>query len=616
MNRAPIMRSLALAVLVLLGGCAQTEVRVGSKDFSENRIVAEMLIALIEDQGIRTVRVPAFSESGAAFASLRAGTLDVYPDYVATLLARLGEPSDLGRDEGRAIVESALSEVGLSAFAPIGFDDGYVAVTTRDVARIEGLSRIEDLGDTSKPLRIGVSQGFARRPDNGLDEAIDRLGLQDATIVVAEAQGRAGLYDDLVDGSLDLVVGFRTDPQIRDYKLTLLGPSEVEAPNYDAIPLVRSALLEVQPEIGDALSALAGQIDTAAMRQLVARVDLDGAPPRTVARDALSELGLIAAAPRPTAPPLRIAMDPSEIGEIPAIRTVRAARMALPGRDIDPVAAEDPLAAMLSAEARVALVPASALFDPDTSPPKIHSGLVSLAAPGRSFVHVLAPAGPAAPNDGHRIATGPVGSPSHRLARMAAPWLPPETELIPLPQSDAASAAEAILTGEADRALVLSSLGRSDLETVLSQGQVRLVSWSAWLTGPARIALSFLREATIADGYYGPAQVQTPTVSMQTVVVGPAAPDRHLGRGGPSTYSEDLFPVPDRVVLDFNENLGATVDIAPQLSPAKILSPRPLAESAPLNPNPASTFLSILILAFLLLAAWLLVRPASERDRG
>ena len=419
-----------------------------------------------------------------------------------------------------------------------------------------------------------------------------------------------------MDGSLDLVVGFRTDPQILDYKLVLLGPSELEAPNYDAIPLVRSALLEEQPEIGDALSALAGQIDTAAMRQLVARVDLDGAPPRTVARDALSGLGLIPAAPRPTAPPLGIAMTPSEVGEIPAVRTMRAARLALPGRDIDPVAAEAPVDAVLAGDARIALVPAAALFDPDIEPPEIRPGLVSLAAPARSFVHMLAPAGPAPPTQGSRIATGPVGSPSHTLARIAAPWLPPDTELVPLPQADAAAGARAIADGQADRALVLASLGRSDLETVLDEGTVELVAWADWLAGPARIALSFLREATIADGYYGPAQSETPTVSMQMVVVGPDAPNRLLGRGGPSTYSEDLFPVPDRVVLDFNENLGPTVDIAPQLAPARILSPRPLAESAPLNPNPASTILSILILAFLTLAAWLLMRPASERERS
>jgi hypothetical protein len=157
----------------------------------------------------------------------------------------------------------------------------------------------------------------------------------------------------------------------------------------------------------------------------------------------------------------------------------------------------------------------------------------------------------------------------------------------------------------------LASIGRSDLETVLTSGEIQLADWSEWFTGPARIALSFLRAAAIGNGIYGPRQEQTATFAMQMVLVAPAPSNQRFGRAGPSTYSEDLLPVPDQVILDFNRYLGPTEGIALQLLPAKILEPRCLAEAAPLNPDPASTILSIVILVFLGWAVFLLFRPTS-----
>jgi osmoprotectant transport system permease protein len=268
---------------------------------------------------------------------------------------------------------------------------------------------------------------------------------------------------------------------------------------------------------------------------------------------------------------------------------------------------------VLSGAARIALVPAVALFDPDVQPPTLKPGIVSLAAPSSSFAHMFALVD-APPGPGARIATGPVGSPSYGLARLAARWLPEDIELVPLDRTDAATAVEALVDGRADRALVLASLGRSDIDEVMATGQIRLEDWSGWLRGSAGLVLSFLRDAVIADGIYGPGQARTSTVSMQMVVVGPAPTDRVLGRAGPLTFSQDILPIPDKVVLDFNTHLGLTADVAPQLSPASVLAPRPLSESAPLNPDPGATALSMGILVFLIWAAWLLVRPPREEE--
>jgi hypothetical protein len=76
-------------------------------------------------------------------------------------------------------------------------------------------------------------------------------------------------------------------------------------------------------------------------------------------------------------------------------------------------------------------------------------------------------------------------------------------------------------------------------------------------------------------------------------------------------FQHIMLELPDQVIQDFNRYHGPTEGTAPQLSPAKILAPPRLTEAAPLNPDPATTIVSIAILAFLGLAVFLLIRLGS-----
>jgi glycine betaine/choline ABC-type transport system substrate-binding protein len=604
-----------LALLGALLGCGEEKIRIGAKDFTENRILAEMFIALSQDAGLRVVRIAPTEDHGVAFASLRAGTLDVYADYVSTLLGRMGYDYMLERDAALARVTESLAEVGIRALSPLGFDDGYVLVTTTDYAEDHKLNTVMDLMAFEETPRLGVNQGFAQLPNRGLEDVLGSFGLQGAEVITRDNLGRAQLYDLLVDGKLDLVVGFRTDPQIVDYRLRVLGPPESDAPNYDALALVRAGTAEQHPALVPALEKLAGRLDTALMRQLVERVDLDGQAPRVVAREALMELGLRKTAAYPHQDPLRIAIDSAAVEDPSVVRVVRAVRRAAPRRSVETLPVSDPLAAVLSREARTALVPAAVLFAPGDGPVAPDPRFVSVVAAGRSIAHLLAPSTASVDPDGPlRVATGPEGSASQRLLAVARPWLPERLTAVSLDASDAVAATEALEDGRADLALVVATLGRRDLESVLSTNRARLVEATQWLRPAARLALPFLRQAVIPAGQYAPDQEATLSVAMQRVMVGPAPTERRrvLGRGGPSTYSEELFPLPDHLVLALNEEIGTGAKVAPQLAPARVLQPRPLQARAPLNPAPSHTLLGVAILAYLFWCIYLFLRPLEE----
>lgn len=606
-----------LLLLLVLGGCARDEIRIGAKDFTENRILAEMFIALAQDAGLRAVRVAPADAQGVAFASIRAGTLDVYADYVSTLLGRMGYDYVLEREAARRRVSESLAQVGVRALPPLGFDDGYVVVTSEAFAADHDLVSLRDLRALPEPPRLGVNSGFARLPNQGLEDILGSFGMQEAAVITRDNFGRAELYDLLVDGELDLVVGFRTDPQIAEYRLRLLGPPETAAPNYDALPLVRTAVAQRHPALVPALEALAGRLDTEFMRRLVARVDLDGQAPRVVAREALRELGMRESARYPQPEPFRVALDGAAAEEPAVVRILRALRRAVPRRSIDAVTVADPLQALLAREARTALVPAAALFGAAPGAVAPDPRFQSLAAAGRSVVHLLAPQGRGVDLGAKlRIATGPAGSAAQRLFAVARPWLPPRFSAVALAASDAGTAVQALEDGRADLALVVATLGRDDLARVLSEGRARLLEATPWLLPEARLALPFLRQALIPAGYYRPSQEAALTVAMQRVLVGPAPAGRRraLGRGGPSTYSEELFPLPDHLILAINREVGTGAGVAPQLSPARVLLPRPLQARAPLNPAPAQTFLGAAIIAYLVWSLLLFLRPRRPGD--
>lgn len=611
--RLPLTRILVVVGLLLfVAGCAREEVRIGAKNFTENRILAEMFVALARDADIRVVRIPPSEDRGVALASMRAGSLDVYADYVATLLGRMGSDTLLERELARQQVTEALAEVGITALPPLGFDDGYVIAANEAFARRYDLNTLSDLVKLPDRPRIGTNRGFARLPNRGLEELLGTLGLQGAEVISRDNTRRSELYDMLLDQTLDLVVGFRTDPQLDQYPLRLLGPGEGSAPNYDALPLVRTAAAEATPKLVPTLRALSGRLTTAMMRKLVARVELDGQSPRNVARAALVELGLIEAAIYPEASSLKIALDGAEIDEIATVRLMRAIRRALPRRTIRTLPTVNPLDAVLERQARTALVPAVLLFGAMSDPAIVDPRFESIAAVGRSVVHLLHTGQhPPDVSDTLTIATGPEGSASHHLLEMIRPWLPEQVSSVALPAGDAITAADTLEQGAADLALVVAPLGRSDLETVLSNGRLQLASAKHWLTPQALLALPFLRRTVIASARYASNQPAVESVAMQRVLVGPSPIERRrvLGRGGPSTYSEELFPLPDHVVLALNAALGTGSDIAPLLAPAGVLQPRPLPIRAPLNPSPGQTVLSTAIALYLAWCVYLLLRP-------
>ena len=600
---------LLLGALAALAGCAAPSVSVGSKPFAENRILAEMFVLMLRDAGLRVQRRFPTGETEEVFAALQAGAVDVYPEYTGTALGLLGLPPIADADAAWAEVLASFQAREIGFLPRLGYESRYAVLVTAERAAALELEALEDLAPHAPALSLGVTETYARRPRDGLGPLLDRFGFDFAAVGTAEGSSREALYAGLLDGGYDVIVGFDTDPEIADFGLVELVPSQPFFPAYEAAPLVSRRALARAPAREAALARLAGRLDLALMRRLIDQVEREGRAPDRVAAEALAELGLIEGGAGPRRAPFLIAAGGGALGGQEANRALRAVRRALPERGVAFVEATRPVAAIPARGARLALAPAIDMFRVRGGAAEADPGLEAIAAVGSNLLHALAPRDrPAAFAAADTVATGPFGSPSHKAASVYAARRRPPPRV--RPRAGAGAAAAAVAAGEADAALVLATPGRADVaEAVAAHPGLRLVESLGWWRGAVRLELPFLREAVIPAGTYAGQATPVPTAAMQLVLIGPAPPRRTLiGRQGPGAYTEALYPVTDETVRRINAELGPTPGVDPGLRRAAALRPQVRGVGDRLNPHPDRALISVGLIGFALWAVWLLRR--------
>jgi len=257
---------------------ATSPVVVGSKAFTESVILGEIVTRTLEREGIPAVHRRALGGSRVLFDALRAGEVDVYPEYTGTLdeellgsppaqaasdAARPGARSGAGARTGPARA-AELHRLGLTIAARLGFEDRYVLGMLPGTARRLGIRRISDLARVPG-LRFGFSNEFINRADGwpGLERA---YGLHEQNV---QGLDHELAYRALEQGDIEVTDLYSTDPEIVRDRLTVLEDDRGFFPDYSAILLVRT---DAPTQVHQALARLAGRIDTRTMARMNERV--------------------------------------------------------------------------------------------------------------------------------------------------------------------------------------------------------------------------------------------------------------------------------------------------------------------------------------------------------
>jgi glycine betaine/choline ABC-type transport system substrate-binding protein len=266
-------------------------IAVGSKDFTEQVILGEMLAQAIEARTGLPVERRFDLGGNLAHEALVAGEIDVYVEYTGTaLLAILKSPPLTDPQEVFQRVKAEYAKrFKLEWTEPLGFNNTFAILIRGEDAKKLGLKTVSDAAKVSAQWRAGFGQDFMSRADGfpGFSEA---YGLH---FEATREMDLSLTYRALAENQVDLIAGNSTDGLIARYGLFQLDDDRHYFPPYDAVPVVRQATLDKSPALRDVLKQLGGILTVDEMRRLNYAVDGEKRQAKDIAREFLRGKGLV-----------------------------------------------------------------------------------------------------------------------------------------------------------------------------------------------------------------------------------------------------------------------------------------------------------------------------------
>jgi osmoprotectant transport system permease protein len=269
-----VPRALALAPASAPATGSDGPFVVGSKRFTESYILGEILRQTAAAAGPAEHR-QGLGNTAVVLAALKAGAIDVYPEYLGTIDAEiLGHRTPATRDA----IAKELAAQGLGVGVPLGFSNGYALAMPADEAERLHITRISDLADHPDVV-LGLSHEFMGRQD-GWPGLSRRYGL--ALKPVGIDHGLS--YDAMSSGKIAVTDIYTTDAQIAPRHLRVLEDDKHYFPSYDAVLLYRLDAVARHPAQWQAVQGLAGRIPVAAMIAMNGRAELRHEPFADIAK--------------------------------------------------------------------------------------------------------------------------------------------------------------------------------------------------------------------------------------------------------------------------------------------------------------------------------------------
>ncbi len=265
---------------------------VASKDFTEQFIIGNMFVQILENAGYTVEYKESLGGTPVAHAAMVNGEIDLYPEYTGTgLLTILKLPVMSDAEEVyTAVSEGYAEQFNIAWLDPSPMNNTQALAITQEVADKYGMSTISDMvANASELVMVGPDE-FPEREDGlpGLKAVYGDFELKEYKPV------EKGLrYQGLAEGEADVAVAFGTDGEISAFDLIVLEDDQGMFPPYQVAPVIRQEVLDAHPEIADLLNPLINKLDNATMQRLNYEVSGNQREPSEVANEFLTEEGFL-----------------------------------------------------------------------------------------------------------------------------------------------------------------------------------------------------------------------------------------------------------------------------------------------------------------------------------
>jgi osmoprotectant transport system substrate-binding protein/osmoprotectant transport system permease protein len=304
-SRGRPVRTLALAVLVigaLIVGYATwrgwqgrarssvAHVTVGSKDFTESILLAEIVAQMLEAKNIEVDRK--FDLGGnLAHSALVGNQIDLYPEYTGTSFTAIlhHQPITDPRVVYDQVKREYESQFKVEVSAPLGFDNTFAMLVRGEDARRFNLKTISDAARQTPKWQAGFGHDFVVRPD-GYPGFSKTYGIQFAGV---NEMSLDLTYQALASRQVDMIAGNSTDGRIAALDLVQLDDDRHYFPPYEGVFLTRKDALSRVAVLSEILQKLSGALPTDEMRKLNYEVDGAKRDKKNVVRDWLVQKKLV-----------------------------------------------------------------------------------------------------------------------------------------------------------------------------------------------------------------------------------------------------------------------------------------------------------------------------------
>lgn len=283
--------AIVAAVVLLSSGLAARRaggaIVVGSKNFTEQLVLGELLAQSIERAGVQVDRRLNLGGTLICDRALLSGDIDVYVEYTGTALtAVFHQPISTSASDVFETVRGLYAKTGRTLLAPLGFNNTFAILVRGAEARARGLRTIDDAARESPRWRAGFGYEFVERPDGypGLAKTYglrfpDPPRVMDLTLT----------YRALAAGQVDVIAGDATAGLIKGLDLAQLEDNRHYFPPYDAAAVARAETLLRFPAVRTALEGLSGQVSAADMRAMNYAADVEHRDIAAIVRDFLAK---------------------------------------------------------------------------------------------------------------------------------------------------------------------------------------------------------------------------------------------------------------------------------------------------------------------------------------
>jgi osmoprotectant transport system substrate-binding protein len=292
-------RKTTLGIILLalfLSSCAPSSsdrIVIGSKNFTESLMLAELMAELIESRThLKVERRFYLAGSYICQQAIQAGRIDIYPEYTGTALTAILKQKVVGdREQVYQQVKSEYeTRFGLTLGPPLGFNNTFAMEIRGEDARRLKLKSLSQAAAFAPQWRAGFGYEFMERPD-GYRGLAATYGLRFAAPPRIMDLGL--LAPALKDHQIDMAAGNATDGLILAFDLSVLEDDRHYFPPYEAVAVIRQPTLQQHPELSPAIAALGGKISDQEMQKLNYALDGQHRDPKDVAHEFLESKGLV-----------------------------------------------------------------------------------------------------------------------------------------------------------------------------------------------------------------------------------------------------------------------------------------------------------------------------------